>query len=714
MSRKIAFSLVAFSLAVGCLPKPEEVAFYCDDYPGFCNESKVTSALRQPGDCEDLGNILKENAVETMRVQLFASMQEAVRNAAVERAACPLMPLMFPLIFAVPAGSDDDYVDYADSSSQKSTSTATGAKNYSTTNTQEEGVDEADFVKNDASFIYLLTGNALNIYDAWPPESARLVSSFMLEGTPQRLYVHNNRALIYSHDSGRQTTEGCDELRGIPCVGSGQVLITVLDITSKEHPFLERKVWYNGTYGGSRRIGDAVHTTLVFPGEGLNGVQLSPESSSPCTESDDAIREKYYQLFLRNREELRKRDYTLTLPEGSFEKRNADGTYSVQELKSECSSVYAPAMAGGMNVVAVLSMNLTQTDGISFTPILGQPGMVYASSHNLYVAANYVYQDYGPWFDGAFNIAEVSAFHKFGMQTGPAHTEYKASGWAVGRVLNQFSMGEHNDYLQVATTSGESPSPTCTNSVFVLEQKDGRLEVAGSLEGIAPGEDIRSARFEGDRGFVVTFKKTDPLFTVDLSDPRNPRLAGQLEIPGFSTYIHMMDDTHLLTIGFDAQDMGDFAWFQGIQLQIFDVGDMSRPRLKHKKLIGTRGSSSEAAANHLAFNYFAPSNLLALPMSLCDGSTGGGNYGDTMSFSGLMLWDVTVENGFAERARISHGNSGASSCSVWWTDATSHVKRSIIMEDYVYSISPTIMKVNNINDPSRDVAAFDLNGLPLQ
>ncbi|MFH1129881.1 MAG: beta-propeller domain-containing protein, partial [Pseudomonadota bacterium] len=221
-------------------------------------------------------------------------------------------------------------------------------------------------------------------------------------------------------------------------------------------------------------------------------------------------------------------------------------------------------------------------------------------------------------------------------------------------------------------------------------------------------EDIRSVRFDGDRGFVVTFKKTDPLFVFDLSDPKNPQTLAELKIPGFSTYMHMMDPEHLLTIGYDADDQGSFAWFTGVMLQIFDVSMPTQPKLMHKEVIGTRGSSSEALTNHLAFTFFAPKDLLALPMTVCEGGYGGGGYGDQMTFSGLMVYDATSAAGFKLRGKVPHPVGPDATCSNWWTDASSQVKRSIIMDDYVFSISNDLIKANHLNNLSTDLANISL------
>ena len=229
------------------------------------------------------------------------------------------------------------------------------------------------------------------------------------------------------------------------------------------------------------------------------------------------------------------------------------------------------------------------------------------------------------------------------------------------------------------------------------------------MDDIAPTEDIRSVRFDGDHGFAVTFKKTDPLYVFDLTPPEAPRIVGELKIPGFSTYMHLMDEDHLLTIGYDADDQGDFAWFTGVMLQIFDVSDLTRPTLAHKEVIGTRGTSSEALTNHLAFNYYPTREALALPMTVCEGGGEGGGFGEEMTFSGLMVYHVTAEEGFSLTGEVTHPPSADIGCWNWWTDASSQVKRSVFMEDFVYSISETRLKVNGLNSLASDLVEIPLD-----
>jgi uncharacterized secreted protein with C-terminal beta-propeller domain len=242
------------------------------------------------------------------------------------------------------------------------------------------------------------------------------------------------------------------------------------------------------------------------------------------------------------------------------------------------------------------------------------------------------------------------------------------------------------------------------------EAEGGNLVRVGAVERIAPGEDIRAVRFDGDRGYVVTFKKTDPLFVLDLFQPGRPSILGELKIPGFSTYIHRIDPEHLLSIGFDANDHGSFAYFDGVILQLFDVKDATDPKLVHKEKIGTRGSSSEAATNHLAFNYFANEGLLAIPMTICEGG-GDGRNGDRLAFSGLLVYDVDIERGFTRLGGVDHGTAAEAahvSCSTWWSNASSAVKRSVFLDDLVYSIADDRAKVQRLNQLGVDVADLSL------
>lgn len=342
------------------------------------------------------------------------------------------------------------------------------------------------------------------------------------------------------------------------------------------------------------------------------------------------------------------------------------------------------------------------------TIVAAKPGFVYASAGALYVAMDGT-EGSDTWYRGS-SESDASVIHKFSLVG--VQTNYVGSRAIRGHVLNQFSMDESQGVFRVATSNGWVPDPNVSSNITTLGEVDGKFDRIGELNGLAPAEDIRSVRFDGDRGFVVTFKKTDPLFVIDLADPETPSVLGELKIPGFSTYMHRMDADHLLAVGFDADDQGNFAFFDGIQIQIFDVTDLSDPQLLHKLVIGTRGSGSEALLNHLAFNYFASRGLLALPMTICEGGDNG-VFGDTLTFSGLMVFNISLQDGISELGRMpfadaeATANSGAD-CGAWWTDATSVVKRSIFMDDYAYGISDALLKVASLSNLEQVLQTLDL------
>ena len=289
----------------------------------------------------------------------------------------------------------------------------------------------------------------------------------------------------------------------------------------------------------------------------------------------------------------------------------------------------------------------------------------------------------------------------------PNTTEYLGSGTVPGHVLNQFAMDEWRGQLRIATTRGRVPSPDVTSALTILAPGvGGNLVQLGSVSGIAPGEDIRSVRFDGDRGYVVTFKKTDPLFVLDLSSPEHPAVLGELKIPGFSTYIQSIAPGRLLSIGFDAEDRESFAYFDGLLLQLFDVSSAKEPKLLFREKIGTRGSGSEAATDHLAFNYIAEKSLLAIPATVCAGGGPGVN-GNQVTFSGLLLYDVNAQKGFTRLGGVDHGRGGVD-CGGFWSHSTSAVKRSVFLDDLVYSIANDRIKVQKLSRLGVDVADMSM------
>lgn len=302
--------------------------------------------------------------------------------------------------------------------------------------------------------------------------------------------------------------------------------------------------------------------------------------------------------------------------------------------------------------------------------------------------------------------------HKFEFASDPTFPNYVASGTVTGNIKNQFSLDDQNGYLRVATTeqrmyvdatgkyvsptfpgstSGATDRPQTVNHVTVLGVNGAWLDQTGKVADLAPNERIFSVRFVNNRGYVVTFRQVDPLFVFDLTNPSAPQKIAELKIPGFSEYMHPLDENHILTIGRDATDTGRQ---QGLQLQIFDVTDGRNPILNHKfTYTGSEYGSSEAENNHKAFTYFADKKLLAFPYY----AYGGG--GDGGMRSSLELFSVDTGAGFTKKGSVDHtplvSKNPSGYCGGYYSP---QVRRGLFLESFVYSISYGGVVVKDANN----------------
>ena len=691
------------------------------------------ASLEVISSCPALLTELKATAIEEMEQKVNVNLQNAIKWGLCES------PVYFDFESDDAVSADSVQSINSAGALPLAPPTSESATEYSETNVQVAGVDEADFIKNDGSYIYMLANGKLRIVDAWPPEQATEIAAFDVEGIPKKLFVHDNRAFIYSSlerirqnnyygnffyfsNRDKECTYGYD----CDFTGDGRELkVTVLDISDVTNPRLIREMHFSGAYLNSRRIGNAVYSVVIFPEAQITGLKYDLDdrewTNQMCQRDDQSaveitaeITAKFEALKAENRERIQSADLSEWLPSVKDLRYNGVPPQENASPFANCDNFYQSGQKDGKSFLAIISTEINGTAPLNATTIIGKPGAVYASTSAMYVASRHSQnQVWTPWFfAGDVNIEEASTIHKFNLTNEPPASQYAGSGVVKGRVLNQFSMDEFNGFFRLATTSGHLPDPRTHSTISILEQQANELVVVGKIDEIAPTEDIRSARFMGDKGYIVTFKKTDPLFVFDLADPYQPKIAGELKIPGFSTYMHRLDANHLLTIGYDADDQGDFAWFTGIMLQIFDVTDMTKPALTHKEVIGSRGSTSEAATNHLAFNYFGSKGLLAIPMTICEKdkySDYGGRYGDLMTFSGLLVYKVNADDGFKLVGGVPHiapesQDNYRRACSNWWTQSNSYVKRSIFMDDYVFSITEDTIKANRMSALGTDVS----------
>lgn len=352
--------------------------------------------------------------------------------------------------------------------------------------------------------------------------------------------------------------------------------------------------------------------------------------------------------------------------------------------------------------------------------ILGGGDSIYMSTDNLYITKSrteWYYWDYN------FNRSEELIVTKVAFDAVTGAITPVAAGNVIGRIKDQWAFKDYpaSGAVAVATSTGQlwsSGDSIAQNHLWILKNQPGNpaLEIVASVRDFGTGEDIRSVRYVGNIAYIVTFKKTDPLFSIDMTDPMAPKLLGELKVPGFSVYMHPVAPGRLVGVGFDAFDMGEFAWYQGVQVSLFDVTDPLAMKRIDNKIIGDRGSSSEVTADHKAFFFDQESSLMAIPViELAGAQKGSSDYGQVLAFSGAIVYNVGDQ--LNEIARISHQNLIPEACrtqmtnSRWWSDKSRSldINRVFLVDGRLVSMSSFGIKAHDPANPSVELAsvAFD-------
>ena len=636
---------------------------------------------------------------------------------------------------------------------------------YTKTNTQEEGVDEADFVKTDGQWLYMLRGGALVVVEAVPAADAAVVSTTPIAGSPLEMFVSGDVAVVFSTDWGYSVEQSARSEDGSPKAWNDRMRVTVVDVSDRAAPKVVRESLYEGTYVSSRLVGDSVRAvmrTLVGTGPiamgggttggtgggtvPVNGGTVEPvsdggaaakgdeagvggdpvaalDAGTVVTGGDAAADTTTWeqQLETQKQEALAKID-ALTLeqltPLQWEVTRDADGeaTLGQPQRVTACSGYYKPSLEYGPSMVTVVTLRISDpTADLDNATIIGNGDTVYASADRLYLAAD-IYNGWYAWYPDKQEDWQWTAVHAFDIGSFPDRAVYVGSGKVPGRVLNQFSMSEYEGDLRVATTKdlwtqGDNVSESM---VSVLRPVGEDLTVIGQVTGLGKGERIYSARFLGTRGFVVTFEQVDPLYALDLSDPTAPVVEGELKVPGFSTYIHPVGEDFLLTIGRDTLDNGQWVQLAGVQLALYDVSDLAAPSQAFKTVIGTSGTHSDALYDHKAFTYLESKGILAVPLTtwgVTEPSGGGVEPGVDPGtgpgavpdyFTGAAVYDVSVDAGFSLRGYVDHSSFAEETG--WKYE---QVSRTVIIGDAIYTIGQLGVKVSDLLDLS-ELAAVDL------
>lgn len=599
-----------------------------------------------------------------------------------------------------------------------------GSPDHSQTNVQVTGVDEPDFVKNDARYIYVISGSTLTIVDAYPASSASIVSKTELEDTPREIFINGNRLVLLTTGTSEldvvqtpDTTAKVAMMPRYPYYRSAPVTHAIFyDISDRKNPKLLKDYTIDGDYTDARMIGDTVYLLSresVYPYNDRIIVPAVWENAKVVISPD--------VYYFDNPE--RQYDFTTVT---SFDA----GTGATKDAKTY--------LVGSGNILYVSpdAMYVSYQKYHNIYPVRGMVksaiGVVQGSGASVGVAApvsvSSIVEDFNTMSeaDKQAAIAELktgeqeailkkeldqtsTVIHKIGINNGAI--TYLAKGEVPGYLKNQFAMDEYGGNLRVATTSDvwTTRGQYEYNNVFVL---DSAMKTIGELTHIAEQEKIYSTRFIGDRLYMVTFKRIDPFFVIDLSTPTSPKILGKLKIPGYSDYLHPYDKNYVIGLGKETatNDWGGVS-AQGLKLALFDVSDVEHPKQVDKVEIGDAGSDSAALSDHKAFLFDKAKNLLVIPARVVkqDAIQNDKLRGDQAQvWYGAYVFGVTPGTGFTLRGTVEHGTGGGGY--YYYGSSRDEVKRSLYIGDTLYTLSSGKILANPLNQINTTVATIHLDG----
>lgn len=565
-------------------------------------------------------------------------------------------------------GAVDDAVDLA--SPTATTAAMEQGVDYSGTNVQELGVDEPDIIKTDGHRIVVTSGNVLYLVDVDGAEP-RLAGEVALEtGWASDLFLLDDRVLVMGYGDS-YATPMVD-----PGFGAAEVdawyptpisTITEIDISNIDDPQIERTLYLDGSKVSARMIGSSVRVVVSSMPTGLEF--MYPETSGLRAERESAA---------YNRNVVMDSTIENWVPYYVLE----DGTGRVVREGSllDCSRAHHPEEFSGLNMINVLTIDLDDNLSIKdAVGVLASGDIVYSSQDAMYIASS-AWQNWDLLAETGDEDAineYTTDIHKFDVSD-PTTTTYVASGRVDGFMLSQWSMSEYEGNLRVASTSSPDwwwgADQRSESFVTILEQQGGELAEVGKVGGLGKGERIYSVRFIDDVGYVVTFRQTDPLYTIDLSDPTDPTVVGELKILGYSAYLHPVGNGLLLGIGQDATEQGRTL---GTQVSLFDVSDLANPKRIHNFTLDDGYSSVEY--DHRAFLHWPETGLTVIPVQVWSWDE---ETGTDSGFSGAIALKAT-RDGIEEVGRISHALDKEGE-EYWWA---SPIERSLVIGDSLYTYS---------------------------
>jgi uncharacterized secreted protein with C-terminal beta-propeller domain len=525
---------------------------------------------------------------------------------------------------------------------------------FSTTNVQEAGIDEPDVVKTDGRHVYVAANRTLRVIDV-TGDAPRQVGTLTLgDGYAHQLLIRGKRALVLSTvsapiaiDVAPAPRPGTPTTAIAPAPGRSTVLLTEVDLTEPAAPKVARTMTLDGGYVDARMVEGTVRVVV---------------SSTPTVSAEIPLTDAPLRTFV---------------PSTTIRSKISGRTFRRGVVP--CDDVRRPDAFSGLGLLTVLTVDLDKgLYNVDRDAVMAGAQTVYGSDKSLYVAS----QRYVRGLDDSADVPAKlrTEIHRFDASAS-GQTTYAGSGTVPGFVVNAYALSEHDGALRVASTDepswlpeGGQPTPAHSYVTVLSSRPDGTLAQVGQVGGLGEGQRIYGVRFAGATGYVVTFRQTDPLYTIDLSKPEAPRLMGELEIPGYSAYLHPLGGGLLLGIGQEADATGRT---QGTQVSLFDVSDLAHPKRTQHVVYGN--GSSDAEFDPHAFLWWAPTRTAVLPLRTYDPNGGG-------SFVGVIGLKVAA-GGIGEIGRVVHGSA----------DMLAPIARSLVIGDRLYTLSALGLQASRLD-----------------
>ena len=568
------------------------------------------------------------------------------------------------------SSSMNSFLESADSSLA---SGSTSSKDYSTTNIQVENVDEADITKTDGNYIYSISENFVVITDVQDPKNIKIASKISVTtGVPEDLILYNNKLVIISAANHNSSTYNYN------------TVVDIYNIDSKENPVRLKNYKLFEPYYTSRCINNKLYV--------ISSGRLRKEGKDIVTYYTE--NNKQIDLDLNNMFYLKDVDTNVQTIISTVDLDNPTDNVSVQSYLMDISNAYVSE-----NNIYLLNQEYNYRYNNDVPPISSLFTLKGAIGPFVY---EYEYDNDDSYSNRTTHI------YKFNINENGTVT-YDTKTKVSGQTINQFSVDEYDGNLRVALYDNNG------SKVVIFNKK---LEKIGETSYLAPGENMYSSRFIGNKAYLVTYRTMDPLYVIDLSDPTSPTVLGELKIPGYSTYLHPYDENHLIGIGMETKEtvhrdnygkvISTTASIVGMKMALFDVSDVYNPKQISSTIIGDSRTTSAILTNHKALLFSKEKELIAIPVnnyaedfevtnssdsysSIINSYT---NYKKSYISEGYLVYKINLEDGFKLKGNITHDLESPR----YWYNTESKLLRGLYIENNLFTISETKMKVNTLDN----------------